>query len=280
MFSPNCKNILKLNDIICSSCSLETAFVFQISCPVDSSENDRILYFFICVNPQCKNPQSFLFRIISKCEQSKQSDSKLFDDGWDEPNEQVKEICQTFEKNVCITEDQEMNNRCNYFKPHYISVFEEPGEIKLNKREMEIFENQAKYIGKDESVNDSYEKSFPIGFKDDKDNYRFYKRLKRCPQQIIRYEWNGHALNARTDAKLSPNRCQNCGESRIFELQIMPYLINFSSQNTQDTSQNVKLDFETIIVFTCSKNCTDIDRNIFKEETILFKESFNDIVQN
>lgn len=130
----------------------------------------------------------------------------------------------------------------------------------------------------------------------DKTFDHFTRILAQNPEQILRYEFKGtpllysstdavathfvlpghHLHQSNSKVKTSgPVKgipgCQYCGAARVFELQLVPYLIY---ELEKDDEEAMKLDggdgmeWGTIIVGTCSKNCGD-DTNgqvVFREE--------------
>lgn len=214
----------------------------------------------------------FLFRVISPTNAEPTSTNEnLFEDNWDDDISDEPKLISSVQK-LSLEEkvQHELIEDCVYFKPHYISVIEEPSEKKLNKNEIAIYEKKASLCDGSQSGNDGYEKFVPEGFRNDKNNYRFYKRLRRYPMQIIRYELFGTPLRS-SSKEFQLEACPYCQSVRSFELQVMPHLINVLHQTKNSKIKELTLDFETIIMFTCSKNCST--QNFFKEQLILFKES-------
>lgn len=129
----------------------------------------------------------------------------------------------------------------------------------------------------------------------DKTFDHFTRILAQNPEQILRYEFRGvPLLYSSTDAiathfvlpghhlhskvktsgpvKGIPS-CQYCGSARVFEMQLVPYLI---FELEKDNEEAMKLDGQegmewgTVIVGTCGKNCGD-DREgkvVFREEWV------------
>ncbi|KAI7693075.1 hypothetical protein SSS_10453 [Sarcoptes scabiei] len=65
----------------CSGCEKSMIFILQIYCPIHQSDNDRILYLFSCLNPQCNDRKNILLRVVHNSNGLKQS-NKLFEDEW------------------------------------------------------------------------------------------------------------------------------------------------------------------------------------------------------
>ena len=104
----------------------------------------------------------------------------------------------------------------------------------------------------------------------DKKFKRFQRTLLENPQHIFRYERGGEPLHA-TDYSHAPGLippCQLCGSKRHFELQLMPHLITLI--NVDSIGQSI--DWATVMVYTCSKNCKIKDGEYAKE--YVFKQDF------
>ena len=90
----------------------------------------------------------------------------------------------------------------------------------------------------------------------DKTFRAFQKRVKQNPEQVLRYDRGGAPLllsDKHVPGKGVKNvsRCP-CGVPRTFEYQIMPQILNYLDQ---DESLTEGLDFGTILIYTCSRNC-------------------------
>jgi pre-rRNA-processing protein TSR4 len=115
----------------------------------------------------------------------------------------------------------------------------------------------------------------------DKTFQHFADRISQNPEQVLRYEYAGKPLlyakndavgklfstppskggKVQTAASGTSNsrvpRCANCGAARVFEMQLAPHAI------TELESEDVGvdgMDWGTIIVCVCSKDCLDQSR--------------------
>ncbi|XP_055335697.1 LOW QUALITY PROTEIN: programmed cell death protein 2-like [Paramacrobiotus metropolitanus] len=90
----------------------------------------------------------------------------------------------------------------------------------------------------------------------DKVFQQFRKRVAAYPTQVLRYQRDGVPLLISSknpppeESRLPP--CAVCRNSRRFEFQIMPQLLNYLQQ---EESLTEGLDFGTVMVYTCPLNC-------------------------
>jgi len=108
--------------------------------------------------------------------------------------------------------------------------------------------------------------------------HQFKKTIAPYPGQLLRYNWCGEPLILSSRSPIqpsvaSPPNCPFCQSKRVFELQLMPSLLNYlhhlgnSTNNTTEhingaNSVNVaveetRLEFGCIYVFSCSAACWD-----------------------
>lgn len=86
---------------------------------------------------------------------------------------------------------------------------------------------------------------------------RFKKRIAPEPHQVVRYSRGGIPLWV--SAQHLPSNedvpCCSCGAKRIFELQVMPQLLNSLGVDSTEAS----IDWGTVAIFTCSLSCDSED---------------------
>lgn len=93
---------------------------------------------------------------------------------------------------------------------------------------------------------------------------KFSLRLKRSPQQCIRYSWSGSPLwwSSQAQREFSssfPKNCTECGLSLWFEMQILPSLLYFLEKSTNLQSGNSKLsqlhpmskELGSVLIYAC-----------------------------
>ena len=84
----------------------------------------------------------------------------------------------------------------------------------------------------------------------------FYQRILRVPSQCIRYAYGSRPLlpSVKTRGKSHANlrkeipKCNACNGNRLFELQLMPPLLNVIG----DTNN---MDWDTVLVYSCENSC-------------------------
>ena len=126
-------------------------------------------------------------------------------------------------------------------------------------------------LGSEEWGNEKYEVVEPKFFTDH--FKRFQAALTNDPEQILRYQLNGRPVWFAEPEK-KDFKC-TCGASKRFEFQLMPNLLNVlpleelaqkqikmedMQGNKKDLSRFLALnalgmDFATVVVFTCSRDC-------------------------
>ncbi|RKP08862.1 programmed cell death protein 2, partial [Thamnocephalis sphaerospora] len=89
----------------------------------------------------------------------------------------------------------------------------------------------------------------------------FQRRVSRYPQQVLRYARVEYAQEIAEPLWVSDigrpesgdiKACEHCGAARTFEFQIMPQLLNYLHI---DHAAAESLDWGTLALFTCSRNC-------------------------
>lgn len=167
--------------------------------------------------------------------------------------------------NTCQASSSRVNVDDKVLESYFINVFEEPSsQADDNYHVAKLLKDYQKREGcnvKDlmEGVSsegggksEQYEKTSLLHR--DFMFHKFMKRLSLCPEQCIRYQWNGSALfNSSPTSKL-PNACCHCGGEVVFELQLTPALINHLKFPHQTESV---IEFGTVLVYTCKQSCWD-----------------------
>ena len=113
----------------------------------------------------------------------------------------------------------------------------------------------------------------------DKTFLKFSDRLAQNPEQVLRYEWKGNPLlysstdavgkqlvplNGKTKTSTGMPRCESCGAKRVFEMQLVPSAI--AALEEVDINIEEGMEWGTILVGVCERNCGEIGEVVFKEE--------------
>lgn len=162
------------------------------------------------------------------------------------------------------------------FKPFYISVMEETDldgfqdmghENELLREYEERERANVEEIQSCESgeAREEYEKATT---KHGDDVFTgFMKKISLCPEQVLRYSWNGLPLFIMkppcNDSQMVPS-CSRCGSLRVFEFQLMPALV--SLLGSADTNSEISLEFGTVLVYTCRNSCWQSGSTVPVEE--------------
>ena len=97
---------------------------------------------------------------------------------------------------------------------------------------------------------------------------KFLKYINRAPQQVIRYCYSGEPLWV-TDRDIPVAPSCDCGSPRVFELQLMPFGLNWIKDNIVISSKGKiqMIGYGSIYIFSCSSCCTT--NNISKEIVLI-----------
>ncbi|XP_015791123.1 programmed cell death protein 2-like [Tetranychus urticae] len=289
-----------INDqLICRKCSSMCSLICQIQCSVDESPAFRVIYVFACLQEKCN-----YFAVTRLMHESQSSvgnqitthskHHQIWDtSGWsdDEDNENGEDSNNLFSSSEInrLENSKDTNWKCKFlpksfdnslnFKPYYINV-ENIDDLKSSK--LYLTKKELKYCQDEPLTNEDGEKyenpELSTIFGNDKIAYKFYKKLRDFPKQVIRYSWQGQPLLNRSNLNYAIEACENCGSSRKFEFQLMPALISKLNFPPSPSSQSsVDLNYGTVLIYTCSNNC---DSKALSEEKCIFLEEVDENVIN
>ncbi|KAM4553111.1 programmed cell death protein 2-like [Fundulus diaphanus] len=278
----------------CGRCSVPLAHVVQVYCPLQGSPYHRNLNLFACCQPGCSEQSGSWTVFRSQCVEAPNQSSPLevvvpsatdwcdsaedwgagdFRSGGDkEVQEQAGDLQTKGSPAVCLMDVSSGLQQLSLveskdipvFRPFFISVVEESelsgGDDELDHaqellREYEQREGVALGVPEESGGGgETYEKTSARHA--DAVFSRFMKTISVCPQQIIRYCRHRKPLFI---SKMPSNNsqvvsvCSSCGEPRTFELQLMPALVYLLQRI--DSNSAKKLEFGTVLVYTCTNSC-------------------------
>jgi pre-rRNA-processing protein TSR4 len=164
---------------------------------------------------------------------------------------------------------------CLHLDAEYESLVPEKAQIPSTSSLSNI---QAQYVDEDGAASNGLDKDlFESSL--DKTFLKFSDRLAQNPEQVLRYEWKGTPLlysatdnvgrrlaasNTKTKTAAGMPRCESCGAERVFEMQLVPGAI--VALEEEDVNLEEGMEWGTIIVGVCERNCGEFGAVVFKEE--------------
>lgn len=258
-----------LTRLACKQCKEPCVLLFQISSPIDDSPLDRVIQVYVCVTKNCSKHTYYALRcMLTQCSDSRSNTSVY------PTSDKFDFVDDIRHGRLVVCKDRQ------FFDPYYISVVEEPtGKEDFAKVNLEALKLASKFIDPDHkpaaieakyknvknyqapkepahlSDLDDFEKfQMERLYGNDKDLYRYYKRINRFQGQIVRYDWEGQALLNSSKIKIKLLPCATCSSKRNFEMQIMSALINYLK--TDKEFDRDSHDFASVVISSCSKNCS------------------------
>jgi Programmed cell death protein 2, C-terminal putative domain len=99
---------------------------------------------------------------------------------------------------------------------------------------------------------------------------KFTEAVALDPESCMRYDFGGKPLWY--SAKRSPAACEYCGAARVFEFQVLPYILkSFGLEDTLSLEDG--MDFGTAMVFVCGNDCFDGD-SCWRSEHVILQGEF------
>ncbi|XP_045593705.1 programmed cell death protein 2-like isoform X2 [Procambarus clarkii] len=191
----------------------------------------------------------------------------------DTPEQPTTDIPALFQEAAQIDANAEVT-----FLPFFmVSDVEPPEDVAFSDHERELllrythttghdFREEEIAAGADGKGDGVYEKD--IAIHGDVLLHKFKKRISRSPQQVLRYcrEEGSSPLWLHPPGQSEvATKCQFCGGSMVFEMQITPQLVlHLRVAGVQGTP----LEFGTVTVFTCAASCWN-EKDIIKQEAVV-----------
>ncbi|CAH1974921.1 unnamed protein product [Acanthoscelides obtectus] len=123
--------------------------------------------------------------------------------------------------------------------------------------------------GGDEAY-EKYEKSHPAH--GDKMFHHFLSKVQANSGQLLRYSRESTPLLLYPLQEL-PKKCQYCQGEMVFEFQVIPTIIS-KLQLITDSRHVARLEFGTVLIYTCKKSCWSTDTSFRVETAILQNEVY------
>ncbi|CBY37810.1 unnamed protein product [Oikopleura dioica] len=273
----------------CRECGELCFLIVQIYCPFPGAPSSQQRKLFVAVCPthhKCASGWKVIRQIRTEEPIAAQMTSQdaVFgndgdDDDWGEGEDDNEEVSWAAAQMQSLTiasdstmntasEDKESASFQTIKEGLYVEVYEAEASSENYAHENELYQ---KYILEETmggtNVQSSQSNSSSDGMETDEEEDKdvvvqdFLEGLRQQPNQILRYQVMGKPLSldpAQYSHGTSVPRCDVCGASRGFELQLMPRLGDILGSN---------FSIGTVQIYTCSRNCA-IEPNSFEHVVI------------
>ncbi|XP_076817099.1 programmed cell death protein 2-like isoform X1 [Clavelina lepadiformis] len=288
------KHIPSVEDFICQSCLKQMVFLLQIYAPDGNNDKafHRTIYVFCCKTGSCYEHGDNQPIKVLRCNLPRKNDFYSYNPpdydnlSSSEGRGNIASLCHVcglagtktcsqckvinycgkehqridwkFHKPFCVESDTELHKKPGKERTYLFSENEIIIEAEEDfQDEDKNVESNAKSKTAAASLFDENDlQEFAGMCKEDKQFLKFQRRISHEPEQIIRYDRRGKPLwcsdNFIPQASDIPP-CL-CGSERVYEFQIMPYLL--SHLNVDTTVEDETIDWGTIAIYTCSKSCS------------------------
>ncbi|CAH0559470.1 unnamed protein product [Brassicogethes aeneus] len=122
-----------------------------------------------------------------------------------------------------------------------------------------------------ETAYEKYEKSNPAH--GDKMFYHFMSKIQTNPAQLLRYSRDMESPLLLYPVQEVPKKCQHCQGPVTFEFQLVPTLIT-KLKLIGDAKPCARVEFGTVLVYTCQSSCWATDGQVKIESVIVQKELY------
>ncbi|KAK6626588.1 hypothetical protein RUM44_009062 [Polyplax serrata] len=133
-----------------------------------------------------------------------------------------------------------------------------------------LFHGSHQHRDENEAAAEDYEKAIPAH--GDKMFHHFLNRIQKNPGQILRYNREGDSPLLFYPLRDVPRKCSHCNGEATFEMQLLPTLIpKLQFPDEEET----RVEFGTVLIYTCKKSCWSSDDKIKFERVIVQVEKIN-----
>ncbi|XP_042018020.1 programmed cell death protein 2-like [Salvia splendens] len=284
--------------------------------------DERLIFVFFCMVPRCESPIWKALRVqkmlSNKGDESPKSSSCCsktnwlddlcsFDVGGEDDDIDIEELSRELSEAASLNSTDKNQNNVAKSRKEYMSTGQSTRSIdssipvlpcfytyaqeeKLSKKaisessKLQISIEEYEKIRKDDSDGETYGEEkyeYDTALNADRTYLKFMKRMDAYPEQCFRYSYAGKPLLASGEIG-NPGSCKLCGGARHFEMQLMPTLISFLLERSDDQQRIPleKFDWLTVFVYTCSTNCAGAefqvksgdDEWIVAEEALIFQQ--------
>ncbi|XP_057308601.1 programmed cell death protein 2-like [Hydractinia symbiolongicarpus] len=328
----------------CQLCGTLLYPLTQVYCPLETSKYHRALYVFACTTRSCWNKHESV--VVWRCQKldikennvANSIATKISTDDWgvndwsdDDGDDHNQPKCTNNEAVDTLSKDLNAQlaikpayKPAQHFVGYHMYVISEKDAVEesSNEHEMRLYDEYINRVGDRPALNgaasntkeknenkangERYEKTeLKHG---DRGFYQFQKRIRKSPAQCIRYELNGEALFLSSVSPVTNHvrNCQYCGLERVFELQLMPYMVSCLHQVEEqprgngtspvidmnetkrkrtdsgrfcfsDSDYENRVEFGCIYVYTCKASCWS-DDDIFRQELVCVQADPDDAI--
>ena len=266
---------------ICSQCRSPLYLLLQMDCP-DTPGIDRVIYLFACNTRECtESGFSGVAAALVQCKPANKSSQKS-----DKPHPSTDglwgfltganasdqgEIDKRLSE-LSLLEDQTTGVHLETFPTCFPAIRMHIVNELINIKSKLVKHLDETNMGFDNNTEESswqgetYESMQMLGY--DKVFKNFHTRVSYYPRQLVRYSPYGVPLLFSADPLPDIKACAHCGQSRHFDLQVMPAILSKLPINDPKYLKHIPesrrnmhplygdgMEWGTIIVYTCG-TCT------------------------
>ncbi|XP_073527583.1 programmed cell death protein 2 isoform X3 [Phyllobates terribilis] len=244
-----------LERLQCGVCMKPLAFLLQVYAPCTGSFH-RTIFLFICRDPTCHRTGERRCYKVFRNQLPRKNDTYSYGPPPDSPPPHGEHLtdfqlkCGPSLCRVCGCLGPKSCSRCH--KVNYCDRLHQLMDWKVQHKQLcgNVFESSKDdlKLNEDELLAMAKHES-----EEDKAFRRFKKRISIEPEQVLRYSKGGEPLWISFQNVPAENDIINCdcGAKRVFELQVMPQLLNHLKVDSLQQS----IDWGVLAVYTCSANC-------------------------